>query len=128
MKLQVSREQAAARRGKYVTPGGAVTFVSTYIGTNKMLLLAQGEGAAQPPAGEPMAYLVEQAPGSTVDPHFHEVDQFQIFVGGSGQIGTHPLEGVTVHYAGPHSPYGPIAAGPDGVQYVTLRRNWDPGA
>jgi hypothetical protein len=131
MVLMASREQAAARRQKYVTPGGATTFVSTYLGTNKMELLAQGttqEEAAAAAAGQPMAYLVEQAPGDTVDPHYHQVDQFQLFVGGSGHIGTHPLEGVTVHYAAPHSPYGPIVAGADGVQYVTLRRNWDPGA
>lgn len=127
MLLTATREQAAARRQKYVTPGGATTFVSTYLGTNKMELLAQGKSAAAN-ADDPMAYLVEQAPGSTVDPHYHQVDQFQIFVGGGGQIGTHPLEGVTVHYAGPHSPYGPIVAGPEGVQYLTLRRNWDPGA
>lgn len=127
MILTATREQAAARRQKYVTPGGALTFVSTYIGTNKMELLAQGK-SPEDAAGGPMAYLVEQAPDATVDPHYHQVDQFQLFVGGSGHIGTHPLEAVTVHYAGPHSPYGPIVAGPQGVQYMTLRRAWDPGA
>ena len=127
MVLKIAREQATARRQKYVTPGGATTFVSTYIGTNKMELLAQAKTTVAAPAG-PMAYLVEQAPGSVVDPHYHQVDQFQIFVGGAGHIGIHPLEGVTVHYAGPHSPYGPIVAGPAGVQYVTLRSDWDPGA
>lgn len=119
--------QALARRQSYVTPGGAQTWVSTYIGTNKMELLARG-GAGPTAAGGPMAYLVEQATGSTVAPHFHEVEQFQLFIGGGGRIGTHPLAAVTVHYAGPHSPYGPIAADAQGVQYVTLRRRWDPGA
>ncbi len=131
MPQQVSREQALSRRREYRTPGGALTWVSTYLGTNKMELLAQGRASADGkptgPAG-PMAYLVEQAAGHTVDPHFHEVQQFQLFVGGSGRIGTHPLEGVCVHYAGPHSPYGPIVAGDAGVQYVTLRPGWDPGA
>src|SRR5688572_3605109 len=100
MILKVSSQQAAARRQKYVTPGGATTWVSTYIGTNKMELLAQGKNTEGPGAGagQPMAYLVEQEAGSTVDPHYHQVDQFQIFVNGSGMIGTHPLEGVTVHY------------------------------
>lgn len=126
-----SRAEAAARRHEYVTPGGATTFVSTYIGTNKMEGLAQGKTVEQLAAGavgQPMAYLVEQSPGHTVDAHYHEVEQFQLFVGGGGHIGTHVLDGLTVHYAGPYSPYGPIVAGPQGVQYVTVRRDWDRGA
>jgi hypothetical protein len=96
-----------------------------------MELLAQGqspEQAASALAGQAMAYLVEQAPGAVVAPHFHEVDQFQLFIGGSGRIGTHRLDGVAVHYAAAHNPYGPIVAGPEGVQYITLRRQWDRGA
>ena len=92
--LQASLAQALARRQRYVTPGGALTHVSTYIGTNKMELLAQGKTAEQVAmelAEQPMAYLVEQAPEAWVDPHFHEVDQFQLFIGGGGRIGTHPL-------------------------------------
>jgi hypothetical protein len=128
--LIASRQQAATRRHRFVTPGGAVTFVSTYLGTNKMELLGRGRTPDEIAAGAegPMAYLVEQEADSTVEAHFHEVPQFQIFLGGSGQIGTHRLEGVTVHYAGAHSPYGPIVAGPHGVQYLTLRRSWDGGA
>lgn len=130
MILEVTGEQAAARRQQYTTPGGAPTYVNTYMGTNKMELLAQGRTetpGTSAGAEYPMAYLVEQGAGSTVDPHYHAVDQFQLFVGGEGRIGTHALEGVTVHYAGAHSPYGPIVAGPNGVQYMTLRRSWDPG-
>ncbi len=126
-----TRLEAAARRLKYVTPGGAITHVSTYIGTNKMEGLAQGktvEQVAAGAAGQPMAYLVEQSPDQTVDAHYHEVEQFQLFVGGNGHIGTHLLDGLTVHYAGAYSPYGPIVSGPQGVQYVTLRRDWDRGA
>jgi hypothetical protein len=129
--MQASLEQALARRQRYVTPGGALTHVSTYIGTNKMELLAQGKTAEQVAlelADKPMAYLVEQAPDALVDPHFHEVDQFQLFIAGGGRIGTHKLEGVAVHYAGAHTPYGPIAAGPAGVNYITLRCRWDRGA
>lgn len=131
MIFKVSKEQAALRRQAYLTPGGAQTHVSTYIGTNAMELAAQGKPqnhVADRTSTSPMAYLVEQSANSTVEPHFHQVDQFQIFIGGSGHIGTHSLDGVTVHYSGAHSPYGPIVAGPAGVQYVTLRRNWDPGA
>lgn len=129
--MQASLAQAQARRQRYVTPGGALTHVSTYLGTNKMELLAQGKTAEQiraELADQPMAYLVEQAAGAVVDPHFHEVDQFQLFTQGSGRIGTHRVDGVTVHYAGAYSPYGPIAAGSQGLSYLTLRRQWDSGA
>jgi hypothetical protein len=43
--------QAAARRQKFLTPGGALTFVSTYIGTNKMELLAAGRSPDDIAAG-----------------------------------------------------------------------------
>ena len=130
MIVEVSRAQAVARRQKHVTPNGTTTFVNTYMGTNAMELAAQGMPKNAVDVGQPypMAYLVEQAPDCTVEPHYHQVDQFQLFVGGGGHIGTHSLQGVTVHYAGAHSPYGPIVSGPSGVQYVTLRRSWDPGA
>ena len=47
MLATVSREQALQRRQQYVTPGGALTFVSTYLGTNKMEMLALGRSPEQ---------------------------------------------------------------------------------
>jgi len=76
----------------------------------------------------PQGFLVEQPPGSVTPPHFHEVNQFQVFVGGNGKMGKQEAQPVTVHYAGGHTPYGPITAGDAGVQYFTLRAAWDPGA
>ena len=34
--------------------------------------------------GSPQAYLVMQPPGSVTRPHFHQTNQFQVFVGGGG--------------------------------------------
>ena len=76
----------------------------------------------------PQGFLVQQPPGSVTPPHFHEVNQFQVFVGGSGSLGKRAAGPLTVQYAGDHTPYGPIAAGDDGVTYFTLRAAWDPGA
>ncbi|MDH3703136.1 MAG: hypothetical protein OEU46_17655 [Alphaproteobacteria bacterium] len=76
----------------------------------------------------PQGFLVEQPPGSVTPPHFHNTNQFQVFVGGSGHMGKKEAFPVTVHYAGGNTPYGPIAAGADGVQYFTLRQLWDSGA
>jgi hypothetical protein len=78
--------------------------------------------------GLPQGFLVQQPPGSVTPPHFHEVDQFQVFVGGNGTLGKLTAGPLTVQYAGGHTPYGPIAAGDAGVTYFTLRAAWDPGA
>ena len=133
MIVSATRAQAARTRRHYVSPHGAHADVETYMGMNKAL---QGHAAdTQPaPAASPVrglfpnAYRVCQAPGAVLHPHFHQADQFQVFVAGAGRIGTHAVAAVTVHFAAAHSAYGPIVAGPDGLQYLTLRRQWDPGA
>jgi len=76
----------------------------------------------------PQGFLVDQPPGSITHPHFHETDQFQVFVEGSGRMGKKPVDPVTVQFAAGHTPYGPIVAGEAGIRYFTLRRRWDPGA
>jgi len=73
----------------------------------------------------PQAYFVEGLPGSVLPPHFHLVDQFQVFLGGAGRIGKEALEGFGIHYANAYTSYGPIAAGPAGLNYFTLRNCWD---
>ena len=78
--------------------------------------------------GLPQGFLVYQPPGSVTPPHFHETNQFQVFVAGSGKMGKHAAAPLTVQYANGHTPYGPIAAGENGVRYFTLRQRWDPGA
>ena len=70
----------------------------------------------------PQAYLVEHLDaGSRIYPHFHDIDQFQVFMGGEGSIGKHEACAVTVHYADGFSPYGPIVAKDAGLAYFTLR-------
>ena len=77
---------------------------------------------------EPQAFLIEMHAGETILPHFHEVDQFQVFVAGSGGLGRHAVGLTAVHYADHHTGYGPINAGPQGYSYFTLRARSDPGA
>ena len=86
------------------------------------------EGNESNDNGLPQGFLVSQPPGSVTPPHFHETNQFQVFVGGSGRIGKRRADPVTVQFAGGHTPYGPIAADDRGIQYFTLRQAWDPGA
>ena len=79
-------------------------------------------------AYSPQAYLVEQFPGSVNPTHFHVQNQFQVFTRGSGTIGRHAIEPCSVHYAGSYTGYGPITAGDEGIDYITLRSFKDPGA
>lgn len=79
----------------------------------------------EPPLDSPQSFRVEQEAGVVVNPHFHFVDQFQVVVAGSAAIGRNQATPVTVHYAGAHTGYGPITAGPQGVTYLTLRARSD---
>jgi len=126
MILGSSASAAAARRSP-IDVHGQTYFLSGYVGYTPV----RGtyvEGNEEKDDGLPQGFLVEQPPGSVTPPHFHEVNQFQVFVGGEGRIGKHDAPPVSVHYASGHTPYGPIEAGATGVDYFTLRAGFDPGA
>ncbi|MCB1739682.1 MAG: hypothetical protein KDK91_04880 [Gammaproteobacteria bacterium] len=68
------------------------------------------------------AFLVELPyAGARVNPHFHDIDQFQVVVAGGGRIGKRPLGPITFQYADAYTPYGPIVAGDEGISFFTLR-------
>ena len=112
---------------RFFVANGVPIHLTTFIGTN---VAQRGTGAPEPKTGEPvpMAYLVEQPPGSRVQSHYHQADQFQVVVAGGGHLGRHEIGPLTVHYTNAFNAYGPIQAGPNGVQYFTLRNAYDPGA
>jgi hypothetical protein len=108
MRLARSYEQAQANRKTFVTE----TFwgdVCTYF---------QDIGGGRP---SPQAFTVEQGPKAVLDTHFHRQHQFQVVFRGAGLLGRHPIQPFTVHYASPESAYGPVAAGDNGLAYLTLR-------
>ena len=72
--------------------------------------------------GEPGAFLVRKAPLSRIRPHFHNVNQFQVVVAGSGKIGPQTRKPITIQYTDKHSPYGPIDAGPEGLCFFNCRQ------
>jgi hypothetical protein len=84
--------------------------------------------APEDPRLSPQAFLIEQAPNSTILSHFHRQNQFQVVIGGSGTIGRHDLQPLTVHYAGAYTGYGPLVSGPEGLTYFTLRCVSESGA
>jgi hypothetical protein len=109
-------EKARAERRHHVLPNGTGYW-------RNGLIASPGEDAVAP-----QAFLVEQDPGTVIEPHFHLEDEFQVMVGGSGSLGRHAVQAVVVHYAGAHTGYGPITAGSDGLAYFTLRSRMDTGA
>lgn len=82
----------------------------------------------QDPVLSPTVFLVEQPPGSTLAPHFHAQNQFQVVVSGAGRLGAHEVATGSVHYAGAFTGYGPVVAGPEGLNYFTLRPVFETGA
>jgi hypothetical protein len=120
-----SREGAEATRRRYVTGDGLESSVVRYFGLTPS---AASRAPANVGALYPVAFRVEQDPETVSEPHFHQANQFQVFVEGDGFLGKTPVRPVTIQFAQAYTPYGPIVAGKNGVVYMTLRNGWDPGA
>lgn len=71
---------------------------------------------------KPQAFLVDRLyPGARIDPHFHDIDQFQVVVEGACRMGKKPAGPVTFQYADAYTPYGPIVGEAQGFAFFTLR-------
>ncbi|MGE0797401.1 MAG: rubredoxin [Lautropia sp.] len=77
---------------------------------------------------DPQAYLIENSPDMTIASHFHDVDQFQIFVRGEGSLGRTAVAPISVHFARAFTTYGPIESRGEGLAWMTLRPRRDLGA
>lgn len=126
MPIAVSVQEAQANRQGNTFPEVIAKpfYRSLYFGSPP----AQGGTPLEDKKTMPQAYLIEQPENSEVAAHFHDTNQFQVFVHGHGAFGKKPFDGLMVHYARAHTTYGPIAAGENGAHYMTLRNNWDSGA
>jgi hypothetical protein len=114
----VTNKQAGSEEGFHVT-----RFIGALPGN--LAHIDDGEGQDR---SLPQAFLVEQPANGVVAPHFHETDQFQVVVAGAAHLGKNEAQPLSLHFAGAHTPYGPIRAHGEGVHYFTLRPRWDPGA
>ena len=110
--------------GNAAKPNGASP-IDQLIGTTPM---SSADGAPQRLGHEAQAFVAQLPPNRTLDAHYHGVDQFQVFIRGSGEMPGHSLSPGVVHYADAHRPYGPIVAGPHGLAFLTLRSWGDQGA
>jgi len=117
---------AEPQKRRFVTGDGMESTVIPYFG----LLQSDAQTEAKPVVGTlfPVAFRVEQDPHSVAEPHFHQANQFQVFVAGDGYLGKRDVRPVAVQYADAYTPYGPIVAGDSGISYMTLRNGYDPGA
>src|SRR5688572_29489750 len=68
---------------------------------------------------QPQAFLAEMEPNSTILPHYHQIDQYQVFVAGSGKLGRNPVPLIALHYVDHHTAYGPIKASAHGLSFFT---------
>ena len=119
--------EAAREDATDVEVNGETYTLSGYVGAAPVRGYYK-EGNEANDTGEPQGFLVHQPPGAVTPPHFHETNQFQVIVGGSGTFAKHNVAPLVVQYANGHSPYGPIVSGDEGIVYFTLRARWDPGA
>lgn len=94
-----------------------------FVGTVTDFLVADPQSHPRP-----QAFLVEQSANWCLPTHFHLEHQFQVFVAGGATLGKNSVTPPSVHYASPHSAYGPLNSGAEGVSYFTLRLLSDDGA
>jgi hypothetical protein len=111
MPVIVSADEARPTRRR-ASSNGTGFWLTSYIGANRYTATA-----GTPPASSalyPMAFLVEQDPGAVVGAHYHQADQFQVMVGGSGRLGSTMLRRARSISPAPGHPTGrspPAAAG-----------------
>ena len=107
--LLVTSASAAMQRTRQVHVNGRDYTLAEYVGAapTKGVYV---DGNEVNDNGLPQGFLVIQPPGAVTPAHFHEPNQFQVFVEGDGRIGAHPVTPLTVQYANGHTPYGPIVA------------------
>ena len=128
----VTAEEAWSRRKPLMVPGFTETAgEESYYITRVVGALTDNVDPANPAPEEaksqPQAYYIEQPPQATVRPHYHDTNQFQIFLKGRVLFGAEKIAALSVHYASAHTPYGPIVTEDAGVHYLTQRNRWDSG-
>ena len=125
--MTVAISCAAARQGTKKSRGrttGHEQWRTGYMGPE----VEQYKGLPNAPVGTaPQIFLDEIMPDQSITPHFHQVDQFTILVGGSGSVGRNPLNFVSLYYTDRYVAYGPLKSGPCGMALFTVRPKADPG-
>src|ERR1700748_968279 len=74
-------------------------------------------GSTATVADLPHAQVVEQPAAYVQQPHFHEIDQYQVVVLGAGTIGRHEVVRGQYHYTDRATTYGPIVGAQEAIHY-----------
>ena len=109
-----SGTDALAKRSVVISPGtGCQHWGTVFFGPRSSSDRAPG----------PQATMSDLDANEAIVPHFHGVTMFQLFIAGSGTIGSRGqvLEPLTVQFKDHHTAYGPVTAGPQGLSFVALR-------
>lgn len=109
-----SGADALANRYDVVSPGtGNQHWGTTFFGKRVSTEAAPG----------PQATMSELQPNETINPHFHGVTMFQLFLAGSGTLGARAQEikPLTIQFKDHHTAYGPIISGDQGLTFTALR-------
>ena len=70
----------------------------------------------------PQAQRVDMPPDTVAGAHFHDVDQFTVYVGSPGALFQRkPINQLLVHYTDAYSTYGPFSTSSHPMEYLTLR-------
>ena len=109
-----SGSSALAQRDVVISPGSGIPHWGTVF---------FGPRTSREPGPGPQATMSEMNAHEALLPHFHGVTMFQLFVAGSGTIGSRgqALEPLTVQFKDHHTAYGPVTAGPQGLAFMALR-------
>ncbi len=109
-----SGADALANRYEVLSPGsGSKHWGTTFFGVRVSTETKPG----------PQATMSELATNETIQPHFHGVTMYQLFIAGSGTIGNRgqQLQPLTIQFKDHHTAYGPIVSGDQGLTFVALR-------
>ena len=94
MALIVTRQGSTLDRVHYAGADGVNAWINNYLGRN-MAHPGSSRGSPDLQVSDtiaPVAYLVEQAPGTPLRIHFHAVDQFQVLLPSDGMFGRKAIE------------------------------------
>ncbi len=75
----------------------------------------------------PHCHYTEMDANQEILPHFHQVNQFLVMVGGSVTVEGKDIPLILVHYSDRFTPFGPMSSGPYGLGIWALMPKSDPG-
>ena len=130
MAQPISLAQAEKTRGLLTLFNGTGVYISTYIGGDiARRKLEKATEADVRRTANCTRWLPRRTGAQVGNPcTLSSIGSISAFRQWQRNDGKRPINGFALHYAGAFTTYGPINSGQNGVNYLTLRNGWDPGA